>query len=212
MAVLLLSCVYLFSPPLFFLLRGLRSHGHVLFLPCIFSPRQAPNDTLHLPALPPLASGRVLKNKPALSRPWLGGLASPMRVSVFLPCFLFTLWPAAVQARSFCAAHLFPLPSSERCAASSCSSTPCSRTCVREQTCFEPTLAWRSCFSHACTCFPFLFAFYSVPLPFFLSPIASHRLGKPSLCQQPRALENPELLAPRGTAAWQGPGQGRCWR
>jgi hypothetical protein len=67
--------------------------GHAAFLPCTSSPFQAPSDALRLPALPPLASGRVLKNKPALSRPWLGGLASPTCAPASPSPLLFSLLP-----------------------------------------------------------------------------------------------------------------------
>ena len=60
---------------------------------------------LHLPTLPPLASGHVLQNKPALSQPWLGGLASLTHVPVSLSPLLFTSWPVVV--RSYCFAPIF---------------------------------------------------------------------------------------------------------
>ena len=134
----------------------------IAFVPCMFFSCKPPNEVPHLPFLPPFAPGRVLQNKPALSRPWLGGLASLMRVPVFLSPFLFTPRPVVAWVCSFSAMHLFPPPSSKRHTTPSSPSTPCLRTRVKEQTCFEPTLAWRSCFSHARACFPSLFSFYSV--------------------------------------------------
>ena len=83
----------------------------------------------------------------------------------YMCCPRGDLWTPGLSPcdrRCFCAMCVFLLQTSERGAAPSLSSTLCPGTCVREQTCFEPTLAWRSCFSHVCTCFPFPFSFYSV--------------------------------------------------
>ena len=97
----------------------------VAFVPCMFFSHKPPNKAPRLPILPLFASGHVLQNKPALSRPWLGGLASLMHVPVSLSFLLFTLCP-----------------------------------CL-----------------------------------FFLFPTAGHCRSKPFFCQQPHALENPELFS-----------------
>ena len=90
------------SPLLFTLWPAVVRSYH--FAP-IFSSHQPLNDTPCLPILPPLASGHVLQNKPALSQPWLGGLASLTHVPVSLSPLLFTSWPVVV--RSYCFAPIF---------------------------------------------------------------------------------------------------------
>src|SRR5260221_9930464 len=74
----------------------------------------------------------------------------------------------------FCAVHLFLLATSDDKTHLPTLPSLCLRTCVTEQICLEPTLALRSCFSHAFTCSPFLFALHFALPPHLLFSFPRH--------------------------------------